>query len=212
MTKIIITENQLKRIVQEESLNGMDSAFFDAYKNNDTKTAMSLVKQAAKMAMPNTKIVDANGEPLVVYHNTSRNFSEFNPLKSKSGRGMYFATNPVGRVQNFILRSHDMAVFLNVVNPYFIDKESGKRDWDITNSKYFDKYVGQENDGVLGFSNRMYDDGSLRQGYVKNNRSLEIVVFNPNQIKSANPFTFDDNGQLIPLSRRFDFNNNDIRY
>lgn len=39
-----------------------------------------------------------------------------------------------------------------------------------------------------------------------------IVVFNPNQIKSANPFTFDDNGQLIPLSRRFDFNNNDIRY
>lgn len=212
MKKIIITENQFNHIVQEESVNSIDSVFFDAYQKNDTETAINLVKHVAKMAMPDTKIVDKSGEPLIVYHNTWRNFTEFDPLKSKSGRGMYFATNPVGKIQNFVLRSHDIAVFLNVVNPYFIDKESGRRDWDVTNSKYFDKYIGQDNDGVIGFSNRMYDDGSLRQGYIKNNRSLEIVVFKPNQIKSANPFTFDDNGELIPLSRRFDFNNNDIRY
>jgi hypothetical protein len=31
----------------------------------------------------------------------------------------------------------------------------------------------------------------------------EIVVFNPDQIKPANPFTYDDAGNLIPLSLRF---------
>lgn len=33
-----------------------------------------------------------------------------------------------------------------------------------------------------------------------------------NQVKSAEPFTFDDEGKLIPLSKRFDNNNWDIRF
>ena len=32
------------------------------------------------------------------------------------------------------------------------------------------------------------------------------------QIKSADPVTYDDSGNVIPLSKRFDTNNNDIRY
>jgi hypothetical protein len=38
------------------------------------------------------------------------------------------------------------------------------------------------------------------------------AVSNPNQIKSARAFEFDDNGELIPVKDRFDFGNNDIRY
>ena len=38
------------------------------------------------------------------------------------------------------------------------------------------------------------------------------VAFINSQIKSADPVTYDDNGQPIPLSKRFDFNNPDIRY
>lgn len=34
----------------------------------------------------------------------------------------------------------------------------------------------------------------------------------PSQLKSTAPFTFDDNGKLIPLSRRADFTNPDMRY
>jgi hypothetical protein len=37
------------------------------------------------------------------------------------------------------------------------------------------------------------------------------VIRNPKHIKSANLFEYDDNGNLIPLSKRFDVNSEDIR-
>lgn len=40
----------------------------------------------------------------------------------------------------------------------------------------------------------------------------EWVFFDSNQVKSADPVTYDDNGNVIPLSQRFDSNNPDIRY
>lgn len=39
-----------------------------------------------------------------------------------------------------------------------------------------------------------------------------IIVFHPQQIKSADPVTYDDNGNVIPLSERFNEKNNDIRW
>jgi len=45
------------------------------------------------------------------------------------------------------------------------------------------------------------------------NRSVNTTaVFDPNQIKSADPFTYDDAGNLIPLSQRFNPGSNDIRF
>lgn len=38
------------------------------------------------------------------------------------------------------------------------------------------------------------------------------LAFSSNQIKSADPVTYDDNGNVIPLSERFNENENDIRY
>lgn len=38
----------------------------------------------------------------------------------------------------------------------------------------------------------------------------EILVFNPNQIKSADPVTYDSNGNVIPLSRRFNQSSDSI--
>ena len=40
----------------------------------------------------------------------------------------------------------------------------------------------------------------------------EIVVFDSEQIKSADPVTYDDNGNVIPLSERFNTKNPDIQY
>jgi hypothetical protein len=39
-----------------------------------------------------------------------------------------------------------------------------------------------------------------------------IVVFDPSQIKSADPITYDNAGNVIPLSKRFDMGSRDIRY
>lgn len=38
------------------------------------------------------------------------------------------------------------------------------------------------------------------------------VIFNPNDVKSADPITYDDSGNVIPLTERFDSGNRDIRY
>ena len=38
------------------------------------------------------------------------------------------------------------------------------------------------------------------------------MVNDPRKIKSSEPFTFDDNGNLIPITKRANFNINDIRY
>ncbi len=39
-----------------------------------------------------------------------------------------------------------------------------------------------------------------------------LIVLDPNQVKSSDPVTYDDNGNVIPLSERFNAENNDIRY
>ena len=40
----------------------------------------------------------------------------------------------------------------------------------------------------------------------------EIVVYDSNKIKSADPVTYDDDGNVIPLSERFNTESDDIRY
>ena len=42
--------------------------------------------------------------------------------------------------------------------------------------------------------------------------TFHAIVFNPEQVKSADPVTFDDQGNPIPLEQRFDSKRADIRY
>ena len=52
----------------------------------------------------------------------------------------------------------------------------------------------------------MFDaDGNVNTGTV-------FESFKPSQLKYSQPFTLDDNGKLIPLSKRADFTNPDMRY
>lgn len=39
-----------------------------------------------------------------------------------------------------------------------------------------------------------------------------LILLDENQVKSADPVTYDDNGQIIPISERFDETKTDIRY
>ena len=42
--------------------------------------------------------------------------------------------------------------------------------------------------------------------------TTHYIVFKSNQIKQADPVTYDDNGRVIPLSQRFNMDNKDIRW
>lgn len=57
---------------------------------------------------------------------------------------------------------------------------------------------------------RDHHDGFI--GYDPTDSSWISVVFDPSQLKSADPFTFDGNGNLIPLSKRFNTDSEDIRF
>lgn len=43
-------------------------------------------------------------------------------------------------------------------------------------------------------------------------KTEETIAFYPNQIKLADPITYDDEGKIIPLSKRFNSKEPDIRY
>ena len=49
----------------------MDAAYLSAVERGDMETAQQMVMEAAKLTMPNTKVVDKNGNPKVVYHQTN---------------------------------------------------------------------------------------------------------------------------------------------
>ena len=62
---------------------------------------------------------------------------------------------------------------------------------------------------VTGIDGFHYIWGDKSSGGVENDIYL---AFHSNQIKSADPVTYDDNGNVIPLSQRFNAENSDIRY
>ena len=119
-----------------------------------------------------SKVVDENGEPLVVYHGTPNKFTVFERDRNPEdegvyGKGLYFSNwktyaNDYGNIL--------MPVFLNIKNP----KEMMDDDF----SNYGKEIVG--NDGVIANLDT-WEKGAR-----------EYAVPNPNQIKSAT----DNNGQF----------------
>ena len=56
-------ENNLYSVTPQQ-----DAAYMDAVSRGDMETAQRMVNEAAKRAMPDTKVVDENGNPMVVIH------------------------------------------------------------------------------------------------------------------------------------------------
>lgn len=65
-------------------------------------------------------------------------------------------------------------------------------------------------DGVI-FKN-LKDNGGRNSNVSLDTASDVYIAFNPNNVKSADAITYDNNGKVIPLSERFNSNQDDIRY
>lgn len=58
-----------------------------------------------------------------------------------------------------------------------------------------------------------YDSMYFRiDGGSRGRETDSLIVLNQNQVKSADPVTYDDKGEIIPITRRFDTSKTDIRY
>jgi len=174
-----------------------DKAYREAIEKGDKVAARRMVDEAVKKAMPQTKVVDENGAPLVVWHGTTEDFTVFDRTKGRANmdiQGMFFSP-----------RRDDARGYGDNVRPFYLN---------IKNPAPFGvalgalrKFQGQDNAGVKA---REY---LIQRGYDGvNNDNEEYIAFYPEQIKSADTETYDDDGKLIPLSERFDAGANDIRF
>lgn len=191
----------------------MDAEYMRSIEAGDLDAATRLVEEAARRAMPESAVVDEYYRPKVVLHGTRKQFTSFDPNKIGSandagwlGRGFYFyGNNPVYASQyaNFNNKEGNGRVihaFLNIENPYWASVEDFQRLADANSreaSEQFTEMLKEEGyDGV----------------YYNGDGNEEWMAFYPEQIKSAEPVTRDDNGNVIPLSERFNIKEKDIRF
>ena len=91
-----------------------------------------------------------------------------------------------------------------------LDRHWDRQDREVSNTRAISAYAKDNGyDGVI-FKN--LDDNGGRNNLVNKAQSDVYVVFDSAQVKSADPVTYDDNGEVIPLSERFNTAQKDIRY
>jgi hypothetical protein len=180
-----------------------DAEYLSAVEAGDTAKAQELVDQAAKAAGYNVG---------PVYHGTNAEFTEFKPSRiGNFGPGIYVAfdegsaTSYAKRIGgNKVLKAYAMAK-----NPII-----GKDATDAAN-KLFEMFPGATDAETIQKAKDAGFDAVIASGTLKTkfgDSPAQMSVFDPSQIKSADPITRDDAGNIIPLSQRFQQSSADIRY
>lgn len=174
-----------------------------------------------------SKVIDDNGEPLVVYHGSELKFSVFSNVYNPRIQGFFFSSE----LSNAETYGYNIvSVFLNLINPYIIDAKGLKYTEELevevlakypNENPYLTKvkldsdeliYLikkGKRDNQLIEIPNREKYDGVIFKNFVdpsltsrdRINQST-IVAFEPNQIKLADGTntTFDDSNPDI----RFD--------
>ena len=132
-----------------------------------------------------SKVVDENGEPLVVYHGTAaKDVEVFKKGENfRSGGGIYF-TNSIESAKTYDRDPTIYAAFLNVKNPRienannrkWVDVIGGKAIWDIVKESKSNNY-----NGVI--IKNIVDSGGFSQFLLPPQDNY--IAFKPNQIKLA---------------------------
>ncbi len=166
--------------------------------------------EAFKKWFGDSKVVDANGMPLVVYHGTAADFDSFDNKKTGAhdmglwGRGHYFSA-VVGNANSYALRQGDGArlipAYLSIQNPLILKtgEDFVTRLPDGTDTK---SLVGPNLDGsrIKRIAEQGGHDGVIQ---LKLDGQIgDLVAFRPEQIKSVtgNNGTFDSANPDIRFS------------
>ena len=173
----------------------LDEKYNDAVKRGNKKETQALVLEAAERAMPASVVRDEGGKLLPVYHWTNASFNSFDRSYARTGNemdGFFFAPDAESTRE---YGDNAVRAYLNITNPAY--------------DPYLDRT--HEDSGTLLRERLAYEgyDGVIR---TENGKIVEYMAFDPEQIKSAEPVVYDDNGKVIPLSERFNSKSRDIRY
>lgn len=173
----------------------LDEKYNDAVKRGNKKETQALVLEAAERAMPASVVRDEGGKLLPVYHWTNARFNSFDRSYARTGNemdGFFFAPDAESTRE---YGDNAVRAYLNITNPAY--------------DPYLDRT--HEDSGTLLRERLAYEgyDGVIR---TENGKIVEYMAFDPEQIKSAEPVVYDDNGKVIPLSERFNSKSRDVRY
>ena len=177
-----VTENQTGQM--RFMPEKLDSDYMKAVESGDVEAQQRMVDEAAKRAGYNVG---------PVWHGTnSESFSTFDPSRGKvqaAGKGFYFSNS-----ESVASRYGE-----NKIKAYL---------------KLKDPVVNDENGVLIGDRETSSGDGRwIKGGFPGLKKGEQIfLVRNPEQIKSADPITRDDSGNVIPLSKRFDVGSRDMRF
>lgn len=139
----------------------------------------------------NSKVVDKDGKPLVVYHGSQTEFKKF--------FGDSFFTDDYMNADGYACGEYVYEVYLSIKNPLIID--AGGRKWDDIETPY-----GTSTSGVVGNVDRNKYDGvifnNIKDSWIDDvdyqDPSTVYVAFFPNQIKSVqNDSSWDINDDNI---------------
>lgn len=162
---------------------------------------------AVKMVDPDfnpkssSKVVDANGNPMVMYHGTNQGgFSSFDPNAARDGASFFF-TNSYDVAKTYTVNGHETAqvypVYLNLQNPLMIDAEGEwgvdwtsvpfmgerKSTYDIADYAKKNGYDGVLIKGLADIGGR--SEFGYSPDYPTDGHDYTAIVFDPNNIKSA---------------------------
>lgn len=212
------------------SLSEADSKYNSAVKSGDIETAQRLVDEAAKNA----------GYTIKAYHGSRQVFNEFSRDKrgsnthTKVSNDWFFASDketansyyPYGVMKELAKQSPNIwkdsdaermkqkgklyNLYIKMENPLVVDVADYDYAAHRETADAWHEYTVQAeengNDGII-LLNAM--DNQLKTGA----RESTVYMFkDPNQAKSAEPITYDNSGNVIPLSERFNSRKRDIRF
>jgi GNAT superfamily N-acetyltransferase len=198
-------ESAIQRDISFMPSSKLDEAHAKAIESGDMEEAQRLVDERAREA--GYDVYDP------VYHSTSQDFNAFD--NSRLGTATMSGTASWGHWFGQVPEHLEDAYGGKAKGPFYLKKG---RTTDISYdtwqnlSDYGNRYDAQKfYDNRLGSYDTVKVEIPDEWNYMEEPSTL-YAVKNPNNIKSADPATYDKEGKLIPLSQRFDTSKPDIRF
>lgn len=196
------------------SLTRANNEYMKAVESGDTEEQRRLVDEAAK----------ANGYDRLFWHGSKngggftefRDWSYFTENKKYASRyakpgdnsSLYEVYANLGNT--FDTRKPECReIFDKMRSEYGLSKvqESGLPDW--TDGYDIAEFIDENG---LDYDSIILDEGGDLVDGKPVSRGFSYVIRSSEQVKSADPITYDDSGNVIPLTERFDSGNRDIRW
>ena len=208
--------------VKRQMKKTSDTDYLDAVNRGDMETAQKMVDEVAWREGYRTHSMK-DSVPSKVFHGTNAKFTVFSH-DAKTVHGKYFGKG------FYFTDSESAAEFFAGKGTYYYNPKTGEFDLEkeryvkgvyldmgrsmSVNAQHFKSMSELQRVIYDAFAKNPDYDGlvvyNIKDG--TDDLSTVYVVKNANQIKSADPVTYDDNGNVIPLSERFDSSTKDIRY